>query len=380
MLGINPIAMVEPTSGKDRKAEKMSMEGSAKIYVRCDGNAVIGAGHIMRCLTITDCMSSETEVTYLCADELSAKLVESRGCKVIVLGTDGTGLDTELPVLATLFRDTEEQRTILVDSYYVTKTYLAALRSYGRVIYMDDLCEDTFPVDGIINYNAFAEEEEYRKRYPNIPCFVGASYVPLRPQFSVKEQEMAVQQTPQKKEMHILLTTGGGDQENIAGAILEKVDPLCREYEEKHLCRVVLHVVAGQFSPNYERLQAYAADHTGVLIHSNVQNMGELMRSCQLGITAGGTTIYEMFASHLPVICFAYAKNQEALVRYVGEQKAGFSAGNYHEAPKQTLQKLVAYVKEAMAQPGECTGRAQTAATLVDGLGAERLARAIECF
>lgn len=47
------------------------MSGKAAVYVRCDGNAVIGAGHIMRCLTITDCMGSETQVTYLCADEAS---------------------------------------------------------------------------------------------------------------------------------------------------------------------------------------------------------------------------------------------------------------------------------------------------------------------
>lgn len=380
------------------------MSEKAAVYVRCDGNAVIGAGHIMRCLTITDCMGSETQVTFLCADEASAELVRGRNGKALVLGTDGKNMEEELPVLESLFAEREKEakkRVILVDSYFVTKEYLQKLGHFGKVIYMDDLCEETYPVDGVINYNAFAGQQEYADRYPGKRCLIGPAFIPLRPQFLQKKEVEDCQERQfekdehaeeksardgfkkeeyKKDEFHILLTTGGGDKDNIAGKIMDQIYPLFAMANKEKQKKIVLHVIAGQFSPNYAVLQEFAASHEGVEIHSNVQNMGELMRSCNLGITAGGTTVYEMLAVLLPVICFAYAKNQEALVAFVGENQIGYSAGNYHETAKETLKKIADCVNLALEDITAFQKRAKAAGTIVDGLGAQRLAHQIECF
>jgi len=375
------------------------MERKPKVYVRCDGNAIIGAGHIMRCLTITDCMDSATQVTYLCADEASAELVKSRGTKAIVLGTNGQKPEEELPILQSLFAAEEageQQRIFLVDSYFVTREYLQQLGNYGAVIYLDDLCEETYPVQGIINYNAFAEQEEYAGRYPKAMRLIGPAYVPLRPQFveeTAENQGKEPNEFPksrgedsegkaleEKREYHILLTTGGGDKDNIAGKILERMEPICKTAEGEGHSPITIHVIAGQFSPNYEKLQQFAKVHEGVIVHSNVQNMGALMRNCNLGITAGGTTIYEMCASGLPMICFAYARNQEALVSYVKEKEIGFSAGNYHMEAEETLRNLGFFMERILKEPEEAMKRSVAAWQLVDGHGAERIAWEIEHF
>lgn len=39
-------------------------------------------------------------------------------------------------------------------------------------------------------------------------------------------------------------------------------------------------------------------------LHSDVKDMAGLMRTCQLAVTAGGTTIYELSVLGVPFVCF----------------------------------------------------------------------------
>ena len=63
---------------------------------------------------------------------------------------------------------------ILVDSYFVTKKYLAFLRSRAYTILMDDLGTVSYPVDCLINYNITADHEVYERLYKGMrvktPC------------------------------------------------------------------------------------------------------------------------------------------------------------------------------------------------------------------
>ena len=75
-------------------------------YFRADGNAVTGAGHLMRCLTIAEelkKLSEADEICFLCADEASAELVTQRGFSVRILHTDYRNMEEELPVLGKVF-------------------------------------------------------------------------------------------------------------------------------------------------------------------------------------------------------------------------------------------------------------------------------------
>ena len=69
---------------------------------RADGNARIGAGHLMRCLTIARALSerlgSPEQILFLCADEASGELAASYGFLVHVLHTDFQRMEEELPL------------------------------------------------------------------------------------------------------------------------------------------------------------------------------------------------------------------------------------------------------------------------------------------
>lgn len=283
------------------------------MYIfRADGNATIGIGHLMRRFTIADALKeqleSKDEILFVCADEPSAKLVKELGFHAEVLATVYSEMQTELPIWAKLLcKNSEPNTTILVDSYYVTENYLEELKQYGRVVLLDDLQEKTYPADVVINYNLYAEESVYKKLYhAKQPEFlIGSKYVPVRRQFLNMNFHVA----PTVK--HVLITTGGGDRDNIAGAILQQI--YCENIE--------FHVVTGRFNPHLQELREWEKK-SGVHVYYDVKDMAVLMAKCDVAVTAGGTTVYELAAMGVPFICFSYAENRGEIDR-VYRYKAG---------------------------------------------------------
>ena len=120
------------------------------FLIRADGNAKIGAGHLMRCLTIAEALREALEeALFVCADKDSAALVEAHGFRAGVLGTDYRYMEAELPKWEQVIFDggtelcppgSEPQKkthVILVDSYYATPAYLERLKAYGVVVLLD---------------------------------------------------------------------------------------------------------------------------------------------------------------------------------------------------------------------------------------------------
>lgn len=62
--------------------------------------------------------------------------------------------------------------------------------------------------------------------------------------------------------------------------------------------------MVGRFNPNREKLEQYASEQNNVVLHCDVKDMAGLMTACQLAVTAGGTTIYELSVLGVPFVCF----------------------------------------------------------------------------
>lgn len=341
------------------------------VIIRADGNAKIGAGHLMRCLTIVeaiaDMLKGREEICFFCADEQSANMVRAAGFRVKVLESDYRDMESELPKWKLLVArqnknvcGSNTSMTILVDSYHVTDAYLEGLRHYGKVYLMDDMQEHAYPVDGVINYNAFAKEEIYRRLYENgdTECLIGSAYVPIRQQFLNRNYKVA------DVVKNVLITTGGGDVDNIAGKILQTL------YREN----ISFHIVTGRFNPHLETLREAQRSLQGVHIYHDVNDMAGLMEKCDIAVTAGGTTIYELAAIGVPFLCFSYARNQEALTEYIGAKKIACFAGAYHKQETETLQGLRKMFDTFCAEEILRKESFLREREMIDGKGAYRLA------
>lgn len=348
--------------------------------IRADGNAKTGAGHLMRCLTIGEeltALGQKEELLFVCADAQSAELVRQHRKNAAVLGTDYRDMESELPIWEKnlpVWMEGQEKPTgarggrpvILVDSYYVTGRYLEGLRRFGFVALMDDMGQKSWPADAVINYNAPAEVEGYRRLYggTGTELLIGSAYAPLRRQFWQQRYEV------RRKAETVLITTGGGDAENIAGKILHTL------YDEA----LQFHLVAGQFNPHFQALKRLEDTHENIRIHSNVTDMAGLMAAADIAVTAGGSTVYELAALGVPFICFSYAENQEPLTEYIGANGIAGYAGAYHKAPEETLAQTAVLFRGLVREEAKRRQYQEREKKLIDGRGAVRLAAALKAF
>ncbi|MCI9336336.1 MAG: UDP-2,4-diacetamido-2,4,6-trideoxy-beta-L-altropyranose hydrolase [Lachnospiraceae bacterium] len=339
-----------------------------RYYFRADGNAATGAGHLMRCLTIADELQNvpgteSADICFLCADETSGALAEAGGYRTLVLHTDYRNMEAELPQLAELFsREASARRPVLVvDSYHVTDSYLKALGSQARIFLLDDMAQQAYAADCVLNYNAFATQARYRQLYQGtrVRFYTGSAYVPLRPQFrgagySFREQVQ-----------NVLITTGGGDQENIAARIFHRIQRPGLRY----------HAVIGRYHPDFEGWQRRARECPQLCVHHDVKDMASLMGGCDIAVTAGGTTVYELCAVGVPFLCFSYAENQESLTEYIGQEGIAGYCGAFHRDPAGTLSNMERLMDTLTGDARMRRRIRERERNLADGLGAVRIAR-----
>ena len=377
------------------------------VVIRADANSKIGMGHVMRCLSVADALLKRgEEVLFVTADDTPVPLLTKKGIPYCVLHTDYADMEAELPELWEVLRElpqgaespdaalAQKNTSILVDSYYVTEKYLAALKKRITTIYMDDIYAFSYPVDMLINYNIYGEEMGYEKdaAFAETKLLLGTEYVPLREEFSAgagyaqSRKELSAETenvTPAEDRLHqtaeqgrtadggILITTGGSDSFNLAGQLLMEAMKYDALKEKEY------HVVSGSLNPHIGELQALAQKHENIHIHCNVTNMAELMAESEVALSAGGSTLYELCAVGVPVIAFSFAENQERLVQTFVKRGIAQYGGNYRTDGNKMIQNTIAGLETLLEDKNLRTEYRKKARTLVDGKGADRIAEAI---
>lgn len=350
------------------------------VVIRADANSKIGMGHVMRCLSVADALvKRREEVLFVTADDTPVPLLTKKGIPYRVLHTDYADMEAELPELWEVLRElpqgaespeaalAQKNTSILVDSYYVTEKYLAALKKRIITIYMDDIYAFSYPVDMLINYNIYGEEMGYEKdaAFADTKLLLGTEYVPLREEFSAAEQQRTA------ADGGILITTGGSDSFNLAGQLLMEAMKYDALKEKEY------HVVSGSLNPHIGEQQALAQKHENIHIHCNVTNMAELMAESEVALSAGGSTLYELCAMGVPVIAFSFAENQERLVQTFVKRGIAQYGGNYRTDGNKMIQNTIAGLEKLCGDEALKTEYRRKALQLVDGRGAERIAEAL---
>lgn len=364
------------------------------VVIRADANSKIGMGHVMRCLSVADALLKRgEEVLFVTADDTPVPLLTKKGIPYRVLHTDYADMEAELPKLWNALSELPQgpgvpeaalpQRNtfILVDSYYVTEKYLAALKKRITTIYMDDIYAFSYPVDMLINYNIYGKKMGYEKdaAFADTKLLLGTEYVPLREEFSAgagyvqsrKVLSLGAANVTPAADGGILITTGGSDSFNLAGQLLMEAMKYDALKEKEY------HVVSGSLNPHSGELQALAQKHENIHIHCNVTNMAELMAESEIALSAGGSTLYELCAMGVPVIAFSFAENQERLVQTFVKRGIAQYGGNYRTDGNKMIQNTIAGLETLLEDENLRTEYRKKARALVDGKGADRIAEAI---
>ena len=335
------------------------------ILFRADGNAQIGSGHIMRCLSIADAFKrKKTDCKFVLADKTFQPLIEDRGYSVHVLETDYRDMDSERDYLQKEI-STYCPELVVVDSYFVTKSYLQSLKANVRLVYIDDLAAFAYPVDVLVNYNAYGSELDYKKLYNDERTFcpqllLGVAYAPLREMFRnvpKREQKETVE--------NVLVSTGGSDPAHLA---MKTVGYVARDNTFNW------HFLIGTMNPDYGTISKIAEKNNKIHIHYNVKDMKALICSCDLAVSAAGSTMYEIAACGVPMIAYILADNQIPGAKTFAKLGLAVSCGdlrNKENAATILMDAVDRTVKNYVLRK-QISEKMQN---MVDGLGADRLAR-----
>lgn len=331
------------------------------IAIRTDANTHIAGGHLMRCLAIARQVKKlGAEVCFLLSDEESRRELllhqdspEEFACEVLL--SDYQNPEGELPVLLAFLKK-QKPECLLIDSYFVTEPYLKTLKGKVRTMYLDDLQSFDYPVDEVINYDPEVNTDIYQSAGS---FYCGTAYAPLREDF-----ERGGYQTRDRVQ-DVLLSTGSTDK---AGFLLSFLDYAWKQPEE-----ITFHVLTGSMYAFKEELSRLADGKKRLILHENVRQVAELMKSCDAAVSAGGGTLYELCAVGVPALGFSVSDTQLPCLKAF--DKAGIVPYMGKAGDPELISNIYAKLMELSSNLTLRQQRSKKERTAVDGQGSRRIAR-----
>lgn len=345
-----------------------------KILFITHGSKNIGMGHVMRCVSFANAFRDrEWDVTFFSKYVLGREYIEQQQFPLLSVPEEKERennnfeygnvqeLKQEWNLLEKLLIK-QKIDVILVDSYNVSNEYFQALRQYTKcLVYLDDIASFSYDVDVVLNYNFSAFHMGYEKKLKNQITMLGVKYCPLRKEF------LQMQQHVTKAEVEdIFITTGAADPKNM----MCKFILLCL----KHLPQCRLHVIVGKAFIYQSEIKKIQRENSNIILYENPKKMSEIMLKCDVAVTAGGSTMYELAACGIPMIAFIYAENQRPAVELLEKEGYIVNLEEYSSVEKNFLKKSKKLFENSKIRENMTKNLQQ----LVDGQGAERVVREVE--
>lgn len=286
-----------------------------KIFIRVDGGKSIGMGHVMRMIVLGKELSKNNQVIFLCKKDdgkYDAGIQKIKEYNFEVIEIKHRKTKEYMKDIETIIKiqKHENAHILITDSYEVNEDYFNILQPYFKLTgYVDDINKCYMNVDFIINQNINAKKLDYSKTTKaEATLFLGLEYCMIREEFKIASKEKKEKDSVED----ILLTLGGMDDSNNTMRILEKLKSLKQR----------IHVVLGNaFEENViNEVYNFSQKYKNIYPYKNA-NISELMKKCDIAISACGSTIYELCVMGLPTIGVIIAENQIGIAELMRKDK-----------------------------------------------------------
>ncbi|MDD2976745.1 UDP-2,4-diacetamido-2,4,6-trideoxy-beta-L-altropyranose hydrolase [Aquabacterium sp.] len=367
------------------------MDFSSQFFVfRVDASLQMGVGHVMRCLTLADALKARGARSLFVCRTHHGNLIDfivSRGHEVVGLPAQARANDmapTEphkseprhaLWVGASWQLDAQQTidalngrhvDVLVVDHYGLDARWEARLRPLcSRLFAIDDLADRPHAVDMLLDQNLGRVAADYVDSKCRL--LIGPRYVLLRPEFAAwRERGLARRSAPFIRQ--VLVSMGGVDAANATCKVLDALSFSALP----HNCRLI--VVMGSQAPWLEQVRVSAARLPwSVDVKVGVSNMAELMAASDLAIGAAGSTSWERCALGLPALMLVLADNQREAAAALEATHAARSV----ELDEHLPDTLRVFIDTCLSSPDALASMSHSAASIVDGLGVERVIAAL---
>lgn len=348
-----------------------------RVLIRVDGDARMGGGHVMRCLTLADAaVQRGWEVAFVTsgAPESMADRIGAAGHAVTLIPPTEVPPDPEAPAHGHWLRAdwrSDAQATgaeaalrqadwLVWDHYGLDARWVAVVRGHRpglKVLALDDLDDRDLGCDLLLDQTRLAPGP---RRHAVMRAMTGPDYALLRPEFQTLRAASLGRRGGTVS--RVIVMPGMMDAAGLAPLALEAL----REFPDLRA-----EVVMAAASQSSAAVTALCAGNPAWDFTPEPADLAARMVAADLCIGAGGMTGWERCCIGLPSIAVAVARNQ--LASLAGLAKAGAAltlslqqarAGGLGPALRQAIP-----LAEAMSA---------RAAALCDGRGAGRVLDAMD--
>lgn len=264
-----------------------------KILFRADGDARIGLGHVMRCLTLAETLGPDYDRRFAIVqptpDQL--RLIQKQGVTVVPLETNE--LADFLPIIS-------PDEVVVLDSYTTPEADQRAIRANARrLVFVDDRAVGRQVADVVINHAGDLTADSYDCE-PDTYLLLGPKFALVNPAFVARPQP--------KPDAPVFVCLGGADPLNLTHTL---VTNLLAESEHR------LTVVLGAANPHRATFADLPADRVKLLVNLSAKQMARAISGCRVAVVACSTIAYEICTVGRSFVAIQHADNQLPLASFL---------------------------------------------------------------
>ncbi len=336
------------------------------IAILVEGNSEIGLGHVSRCITLgKEFRLRGWSVFFVSNHSEGISKVEENGFDIFSYSKNSE--DEKIKEVINIFNN-KKVSLVIIDSYIITIDFFNNFRKSfnGKIAYIDDLNNFLSPVDILIHGSILGQIYQYKMNYKNTLILNGLQYNLLRDEF----KDLPPKQVKDNVK-EVLLTAGGADFKNMTTKVINIF------VESRLLETFQLNVVIGSAFENIDEIYELSKKNNNIKIYYNPISIAEIMIRSDIAITAGGSTVYELFATGTPSVAMITSNNQKIFIEELEKEDLLVNGGMLEDLDANILsEKLSCFINERDNR----MKMSRITQQLLDGYGATRVVQDISAF
>ena len=352
--------LLEINSGVRQKSPR---ERTRRVMIRCDGDAEIGLGHVVRCLALAEELRQVHSVGVTFAVErgqIGIGMIVEAGFDVKVKqGTESEG--EWLVSLMDLIRPDALIMDIRTD---LGKGEVARLKRPGSLIVDIDDPGDRRLESDMVFYPPVPQVQRMDWGGFKGHLFTGWDWVILRRQFAELHDD---QDYDPRDPPAVLVTMGGSDPAGMTLKTAKALDSVEAPFR-------ALFVIGGAYQTVNTLKDLLNTVRYPYELKSGIQDMAALMTKVDLAVASFGVTAYELAASGVPAVYLCLTEDHRIAADFFESSGMGVNLGLNDKVSGNDISKKVG---EFLTDARLREKTASIARSKIDGLGAGRIAKQI---
>lgn len=286
-----------------------------RLLFRVEADAIIGRGHVSRCMAVADMLTDEFEVLFVVS-------LSSQDYVRPIIGNH------QLLIIATeedLFSLLKKEDILWIDGYDFTEEWKGNVRARVRkLIETNDIPYPVRNVDIVFNHTPGLTKDMFKGGDPKTEIYLGLSYSLVRPIF----RNIAKEKKPKIEGEGVFICFGGADTFGLGEKFTQAL--IAKNFQDP------IYWVTAKVPVNSD--YAYS-ESLFILSNLNEDEMVSYMSKAKVLIIPSSVLSFEAMALRKPFYTCYFVKNQELI--YQGLTMNGLSTGNgYVELEEQVLKAV----------------------------------------